>query len=408
MIVAHVGPPLARTGGPAGYLYQLQSAAAANPSARHDVRFPAARRAAPQASQRSDLWSVLGRVKRALFGDPEFYRPPQEDLAMRGGNIDRMMREISAAIRADSAASLDAAADADVILTHDSFSTEAALERRRPGQRIWMMCHAVTPIGLYAAWSWGVPEADWRSLMKLPDVSWWSDRELGIWKQVDRIIIPCAEAAESFAIVDSRFGESLAGARYVLSGASAPPSTGSAADWFSARQPNHRIGLYLGSPEPYRGFDALVEAVHLLPLDADVGVAVAGPDASKVPPHPLLRPLGRVEDVAALLASVDFLINVNRFTLFDLSTIEALQAGRPLLLHAVGGNRAFERLGAGVVMMPDLQPRTIADYLLHMGTLDRSRLDALGSQSRACWESQLTPHHMWERHLALYDEIAKE
>jgi hypothetical protein len=59
-------------------------------------------------------------------------------------------------------------------------------------------------------------------------------------------------------------------------------------------------------------------------------------------------------------------------------------------------------------MMPDLQPRTIADGLLQMGTLDRSRLDALGRQSRACWERQLTPHHMWERHLALYDEIAKE
>ncbi len=115
-----------------------------------------------------------------------------------------------------------------------------------------------------------------------------------------------------------------------------------------------------------------------------------------------------MEDVAALLASVDFLINVNRFTLFDLSTIEALQAGRPLLLHAVGGNRTFERLGAGAMMISDLQPRTIAGSLLHMGTLDRSRLDALGRQSRACWESQLTPHHMWERHLALYDEIAKD
>jgi len=125
MIVAHVGPPLARTGGPAGYLYQLQSAAAEAPASRHDVRFPLARRAATPASQGADVWSVLGRVKRALFGEPDFYRPPPEDLAARGGNIDRMMRELTERIRADTAASLDAAADADVILTHDSFSTEA-------------------------------------------------------------------------------------------------------------------------------------------------------------------------------------------------------------------------------------------------------------------------------------------
>src|SRR5258705_2176505 len=406
MSVAHVGPPLARTGGPAGYLYQLQSAAAEAPASRHDVRFPVARRAATPASQRSDVWSVLGRVKRALFGEPDFYRPPQEDLGARGGNIDRMMRELTDLIRADTAASLDAAADADVILTHDSFSTEAALERRRAGQRIWMMCHAVTPIGLYAAWSWGVPEADWQSLMDLPDVSWWCDRELGIWKQVDGVIIPCAEAAESFATIDARFGKILAGARYVLSGASVPPSAGGV-DLFGGRPPSHRIGLYLGSPEPYRGFDALVEAVHLLPLDADVGVAVAGPDPAKVPPHPLLRPLGRVEDVGALLASVDFLINVNRFTLFDLSTIEAAQAARPLLLHAVGGNRTFERLGAGCIMLDDLEPRTIVERLTEIAALDRASLDELGRNSRACWERQLTPLHMWERHLALYDDIAR-
>ena len=408
MIVAHVGPRLARTGGPAGYLYQLQSAASEAPAPRHDVRFPAGRDAAPPASQRSDLWSVLGRVKRALFGAPEFYRPPREDLAARGGNIDRMMRELKDRIRSDTSASLDAAAGADVIFTHDSFSTEAALERRRPEQRIWMMCHAVTPIGLYAAWSWGVPEADWQSLRELPDVSWWCDWELGIWTQVDGLVIPCAEAAESFAAVDPRFGDILAGARYVLSGASAPPSAGGGTDVFSGRQPSHRIGLYLGSPEPYRGFDALVAAVHLLPLDADVGVAVAGPDPRTVPPHPLLRPLGRVEDVGGLLASVDFLINVNRFTLFDLSTIEAVQAGRPLLLHAVGGNRTFERLGAGCVMLGDLAPRTIADRLTELGALDRTVLDDLGRKSRACWERQLTPRHMWERHLMLYDELSKQ
>src|SRR4051812_37090594 len=151
MIVAHVGPPLARTGGPAGYLYQLHSAATAKPSVRHEVRFPAAKRAATPSSQRSDLWSVLSRVKQMLFGKPEFYRPPLQELTARGGNIDRMMRELTAAIRADSEASLDAAADADVIVTHDSFSADAALARRRAGQRIWMMCHAVTPIGLYAA-----------------------------------------------------------------------------------------------------------------------------------------------------------------------------------------------------------------------------------------------------------------
>ncbi len=366
-----------------------------------------AKRASGSAARPSDLRSALGRIKRALFGAPEFYRPPVEELSRRGGNIDRMMRELTEQVRADTADSRTAATDADLIVTHDSFSTGAVLDKRRKGQRLWMMVHAVTPMALYVAWSWGVPEADWRSLVQLPDVRSWIDWELDTWKQVDGVIIPCAEAAESFELTDARFGQVLAAARYVSSGASAPPSTGAHVELFGARRPSHRIGLYLGSPEPYRGFDALVDGVTSLPVDADVGVAVAGPEASKVPPHPLLRALGRVEDVGALLSSVDFLINVNRFSLFDLSTIEAMQAGKPLLLHAVGGNRAFERLGAGCVMIPDLQARTIADGLMRIAALDRSNLDALGRQSRACWETQLTPRHMWERHLPLYDEISR-
>jgi hypothetical protein len=59
-------------------------------------------------------------------------------------------------------------------------------------------------------------------------------------------------------------------------------------------------------------------------------------------------------------------------------------------------------------MIPDLQPRTIADGLTNIAALDRTSLEALGRRSRACWESQLTPHHMWDRHLALYDELSQQ
>jgi hypothetical protein len=141
----------------------------------------------------------------------------------------------------------------------------------------------------------------------------------------------------------------------------------------------------------------------MLATDASLSIAVAGPPASRVPKHPLIRALGRIEDIAALFASVDFLVNVNRFSLFDLSTIEAAEAGKPLLLHSVGGNRAFERLGAGCVMLHDIEPTTIAAGLTHMASVEQDVLHALGRQSRACWNRQLTPRHMWERHLQLYD-----
>lgn len=315
-----------------------------------------------------------------------------------------MLRDIATDTCEESHASLTSTSGADVIFTHDPFSAEAALRHRANGQQVWMMCHGVTPIALYAVWSWGIPEADWRSFLDYSDVRTWIDWELDVWSRADRLIFPCSEATESFRTIDARFDPLADRAQFVLSGAAAPIAGASGgADLSDSRSQAKRVGLYLGSAEPYRGFDALLAAAEILSPNVNLVIAIAGPPPSKVPSHPLLRGLGRVEDVAALFASVDFLINVNRFSLFDLSTIEAAEAGKPLLLHAVGGNRAFQRLGAGCVMLHDLQPGTIAAGLTHVSALEESMLLALGRESRECWERQLTPRHMWERHLALYD-----
>lgn len=330
-----------------------------------------------------------------------------------------MLRDIATDTCAESQASLASSVGADVIFTHDPFSAEAALRQRASSQQVWMMCHGVTPIVLYAVWSWGIPEADWRSFLEYPDVRTWIDWELDVWSRVDRLVFPCPEATESFRIIDSHFDALADRAQFVLSGAAASRRSGAArsptgadrspsgADHLGPRSAGTRVGLYLGSAEPYRGFDALFAAAEILSPGVNLTIAVAGPPTSKVPEHPLMRALGRVDDVAALFASVDFLINVNRFSLFDLSTIEATEAGKPLLLHAVGGNRAFERLGAGCMMLRDLEPATIATGLAHVASLEESMILSLGRQSRECWERQLTPRHMWERHLALYDAAAR-
>ncbi|MFQ5668097.1 MAG: hypothetical protein ACE5I7_16910 [Candidatus Binatia bacterium] len=97
---------------------------------------------------------------------------------------------------------------------------------------------------------------------------------------------------------------------------------------------------------------------------------------------------------------------MNRFSLLDLSTIEATQAGKPLLLHAVGGNKRFHELGAGCLMLPDIEPHTVAAGLRDMFSLPAQRRRALARASRGCYETYLTPGHFWERHSRLYDEAS--
>src|SRR4029450_13623384 len=95
MIVAHVGPPPRRIGGPAGYLHQLQSGASTDPQPRHVVRFPPASTPVPKRHPPPPL-SLLTRLRRKVIG-PKFYRPSVNELSIPGGLVDRMLRDIATA-----------------------------------------------------------------------------------------------------------------------------------------------------------------------------------------------------------------------------------------------------------------------------------------------------------------------
>ncbi len=163
------------------------------------------------------------------------------------------------------------------------------------------------------------------------------------------------------------------------------------------------VGLFLSSPLPYRGLDVLLEAIAALPPSIPGLVAIAGSSRGAPPAHPRVKHLGLVQDVTDLLHAVDFVVNVNRFSLFDLSTIEAAEAGRAMLLHATGGNIRFERLGVGAVMLDDLRIATVARGLEECLTMTDDRRAALGQASRRCYDDHLTLEHLWREHMALYD-----
>jgi glycosyltransferase involved in cell wall biosynthesis len=415
MRVAHIGPPPARLGGPAGYLFELQRAAAGRETRGHEVRFPPPLPPAPPAAPASPLkraraWA--GRWKRRVLGPPQLYRPPLAELRQAGGRLDRMLAETAERVVAEAAASLTVAArnePAEALFAHDSFVAEhllAQLSKPRqqgPRQRVWLLAHTPLPAALYLAWSWAVPECDWREVLEFPDVQTWIERELAVWSRVDCLVLPCREAGDELVRVDPRFAFPLERAEHLLSGAAGPPA-GAAPSRERWRLPEGvPVALFLGTAQPYRGLDALLAALQHLPAGVAGVVAVAGPAPESLPRHPRLKPLGRVADVSGLLATVDFVVNVNRFSLLDLSTIEALEAGRPLLLHATGGNRTFRDLGAGCAMLDDLAPATVARGLAEMFALPQERLRQMALASRACYDARLTPERLWRRHLDLYD-----
>lgn len=414
MRIAHIGPPLARRGGPAGYLLQLSTAAARHAaSAAHVLTFPPPSLPPPlsRPTLNARVKAALHPIKRALVGPPTFYRPSDDDLRRPGGAIDVLLTSSMQTVCAEASGSIEAAlaADVDVFFAHDPGVAERLLDLRRPGQQVWSMMHAPMPVGLDLAWAWGIPEWDWRDIAALPDTNRWMRWELGVYSAVDRLITPCPEAAAEIARADPRF--CALSFDYVLTGAASPAR--SRTHETRAQLRDHwdlpadvPVGLFIGTPLPYRGLDLLLEAVTTLPASVPGVVAVAGPPRDRVRKNRRVRALGQVREVADLLHAVDFVVNVNRFNLFDLSTIEAAEAGRPLLLHATGGNLHFGKLGLGCVMLPDLDQATVAGGLTELFTMSEARRAELGDASRRAYEQHLTPEHLWRGHQALYDRAS--
>lgn len=408
MKIAHVGPPRARTGGPAGYLWEL--ARVAVPDDRFTVSFPD--QAPPPLPTPPPSWvqsgrAALGKLKRGVFGPPTFRRHALEDLRRPGGAAAELLAAAETLSQAEVAPSLEAAlVNADVLFAHDAWTADRLLAHRRAGQEVWLFVHAPFPLGLFLVWSFGRPDLPWQTIADLPDVRAAIERELATFQAVDRLILPCVEAGDEFLRFDPRFAEPLARAEFLPTGAAGPERRFPAEDRVRLRRrfglPEAApIALFLGNDQPYRGLDTLLAALPALAPGPGL-VAVAGPAPDRLPTHPRLRALGRVAAVADLLAAVDSVVNVNRFSLFDLSTIEALAAGSPLLLHATGGNRAFGRLGAGCRMFPDLAPETIARALDSLFRLDEFERQRLADASRACWVEHLSPAVWWRRHAELY------
>lgn len=414
--IFHVGPPAGRQGGPAGYLAQLQAAFDLYGHGSHEVRLPQSAppsRAVAPPSERARLMSIAGRVRRMFRGAPQYYRPSRRDLLTVDGPLAVALGEAWSGAQGTSATALaDAlATGADVIFAHDVASAEAALAERGAGQQVWVFLHSPMPYALYVAWCWGVPEQSWEEVAAYRDVQTWTAREIRALEQVDRIVLPSADAADELIRVDSGYRAPLQRARFLLTGGAGPRRKHPAASARDLRRrwnlpEDERLGLFLGNAQPYRGLDVVTDAVAALPALKELpgAIAVAGVDRERLARHPRLHGLGRVQDVADLLAAVDFVINVNRFSLLDLSLIEAAEAGRPLLLHDAGGNRTFARLGAGAVTIGDLSPTAVGEGLRQMFTLDASTLASLGARSRSCYDTHFTLRHLRDRHVALYDE----
>ena len=159
-----------------------------------------------------------------------------------------------------------------------------------------------------------------------------------------------------------------------------------------------------------KGLDVLIEAARALP-GARIAIAGEGPErralrerieALGLQDRVVL--LGWQDDLRALMAAADVVVQPSRNEGLSITVLEAMAAGRPVVASDVGGTRESVADGVTGVLVPPGRPDALAaalDALLR----DPQRRAALGAAARARAVASFSAQAMAAATSAVYEEL---
>ena len=107
--------------------------------------------------------------------------------------------------------------------------------------------------------------------------------------------------------------------------------------------------LYIGRRIPIKGFDIIVEAFKQASLmRSDINLILVG-NGSKVEGENIYD-IGFSNTPHLWINSVDYVINCNRQSYFDLSVLETLSMGTPLIMSATWGHEVFKNFNSNGII----------------------------------------------------------
>jgi len=142
-----------------------------------------------------------------------------------------------------------------------------------------------------------------------------------------------------------------------------------------ARQPSHVTTvpfdpqyvylLFIGRRDPIKGFDLLLEAFKRAYLRRpELRLVLIGSGKTETPG---IIDLGYSQRPHDWIASVDWVINCNRQSYLDLSVLETLANGTPLLMTCTWGHEVFKNASPGIIDFGDSSVDNIEQALLKIG-----------------------------------------
>jgi glycosyltransferase involved in cell wall biosynthesis len=171
------------------------------------------------------------------------------------------------------------------------------------------------------------------------------------------------------ADVKASYGIAPEKVRVILPGANIDDSSVPAPVEWDGNLAPLRLG-FIGIDWERKGGPVLLEAAtRLQRMGHSVEVVVIGPDASELPKHPALRPMGFIhkgrdlDRFLEVVRSFHFGCLLSHAEALGISTLECLRLGVPVIASAVGGIVDTVPRGAGLLMPADGTSELLADEL---------------------------------------------
>ena len=170
--------------------------------------------------------------------------------------------------------------------------------------------------------------------------------------------------------------------------------------------------LCVGSQGPRKNHSTVLKAMALLPQGTDWALMVAGPfgestqlladEATRLGVKSRFRNLGPRHDVADLLAASDLFVMPSLWEGMPVALVEAMGAGKAIIVSRVGGMPVMVRDGVdGVIVDDPLDEKQLSDAIGGL-MVDPERRVKMGESARAKARAEYSVAAMTDTYLELY------
>lgn len=196
--------------------------------------------------------------------------------------------------------------------------------------------------------------------------------ELDVYDKVNGIFVPCKDSLESYFIFDNdlrkRFEKIINSKRIIEIPTGIPELKVNVKMVKKHGIPENKIIVgYFGRYNPHKGYDIFCDVARASQSDGELFFISAGKENPFKAPHlSNFKDLGMLDKLTELpyyMNLCDIVLIPNRATFFDLVILEAMSLSKCVLTSNTGGNKFLNKFSSGVVLYDDNSPENIIENI---------------------------------------------